>query len=426
MGLRSALAFRPIRSAVAVAFLAAAAGACAIGYRRQRDPEQLWRSVQDEIRAGRLDRAEPAMRRLLELRPPSADDWFMMARLAMANGRTNEALLDLAHVPDGQLVAAHARLWEGQLQLRRQRARAAEASLWRAIDIDPSLVAARRELVYLYGVQRRCSDLSAQFAALAEVAPMSFDQVSLWCLIGSAPWNPEEVRPILAGFVQADPDDRESRLALAEAYGSLGQYEDVEAVLEHLPATDPGARAILARIAFDRGDTEAVESLLAHGSDDHPILQFYRGRLAILHRDLPAAIRHFRKWTAADPHDRNRLYMLGDALVKSGKPVEGETYLRAARDHQALFTLIDRASTEKGRHDLQLLKDLGAAYERVGLIPEGKAWYKLALVRDPVDPGVQVALYHLGNASTRTGQQQFGQPAHVRPGKGDGPGDPSD
>ena len=70
---------------------------------------------------------------------------------------------------------------------------------------------------------------------------MSFDQVSLWCLIGSAPWDPREVRPILAAFVQADPDDRASRLALAEAYGSLGQFEDVEAVLKHLPATDPGA-----------------------------------------------------------------------------------------------------------------------------------------------------------------------------------------
>ena len=32
--------------------------------------------------------------------------------------------------------------------------------------------------------------------------------------------------------------------------GSLGQYEDVEAVLKQLPATDPGARAILARIAY--------------------------------------------------------------------------------------------------------------------------------------------------------------------------------
>ena len=117
--------------------------------------------------------------------------------------------------------------------------------------------------------------------------------------------------------------------------------------------------------------------------------------------------------------------MLGDALVKSGKHVEGEIYLQAARDHQALYQLIDRASTEAGRQDLDLLKNLGAAYERVGLIPEAKAWYKLALVRDPADAGVQVALYHLGVASARTGQYQFGQSAHARSGKRDGPGGPS-
>ena len=80
----------------------------------------------------------------------------MMARLAMATGRTNEALVNLAHVTDDHPAAAQARLWEGQLELRRQRARAAESSLRRAIAIDPGLVAARRELVYLYGMQRRC------------------------------------------------------------------------------------------------------------------------------------------------------------------------------------------------------------------------------------------------------------------------------
>ena len=105
----------------------------------------------------------------------------------MATGRTNEALLELARVTDEHPIASQARLWEGQLELHRQRARAAEASLRRAIAIDPGLVAARRELVYLYGMQRRCEDLSAQFTALAELAPMTFEQVTLWCLIGALP-----------------------------------------------------------------------------------------------------------------------------------------------------------------------------------------------------------------------------------------------
>jgi tetratricopeptide (TPR) repeat protein len=416
MSLRVALGCNPTRSAVAALVLAALGATCAILVRPDRDPNRLLRSARSELRAGRFDRAESTMRRLLALRPATEDDWFTMAQLAMATGRTNEALDDLAHVPDSHALAAQARLWEGQLELRRQRAAAAESSLRRAIEIDASLVAARRELVYLYGVQRRCHEPSAEFATLAEVAPMSFDQVSLWCLIGIAPWDPREVQPILAAFVQADPFDRASRLALAEAYGSLGQYEDVEAVLKHLPVTDPGARAILARIAVDRGDAPTVESLVANGPDDHPILQLYRGQLALLRRDLPAAVGHFRKWTAADPHDRARLHMLGDALVKSGKLVEGELYLQAARDHEVLYKLIDRASTAEGRQNLSLLKDLGAAYQRVGLIPEAKAWYKLALARDPADPGVQVALYHLGAAAARARINSTTEPGPSRDG----------
>ena len=84
---------------------------------------------------------------------------MILARLAMATGRTSEALDDLARVPDRHPKSAQARLWEGQLELRRQRARAAEVSFLRALAIDPGLVPARRGLVYLYGMQRRRSEL---------------------------------------------------------------------------------------------------------------------------------------------------------------------------------------------------------------------------------------------------------------------------
>jgi tetratricopeptide (TPR) repeat protein len=425
MGLRVDFGYKLKKFAVVAAGLATLIGAYATVTRPERDPERLWQSIQADSRSQQFERAYASMKRLRDLRPPTEDDCMMLARLAMSTGRTDEALAEFARVTDGHPTAALARLWEGQLELRIHRARAAESSVKRALAIDPSLVEARRVLVYLYGIQRRCDDLSAQFTALAERDFITFDQMSVWCLIGIAPWHPQEIQPILASFVRADPDDRASRLALAEAYGSLGEHENVAAVLEQLPATDPDARAIFARIAHDRGDAEAVESLLANGSDDHPILQYYRGQLAIRHRDLPAAVGHFRKWTAADPHDRNRLYMLGDVLVKSGKHVEGEIYLQAARDHQALYQLIERASSEAGRQDLNLLKDLGAAYERVGLIPQAKAWYKLALVRDPADAGVQMALYHLGAAAGRTVQRQSGQPVHLRAGKRDGPHSPS-
>ena len=62
---------------------------------------------------------------------------------------------------------------------------------------------------------------------------------------------------------------------------------------------------------------------------------------------------------------------------------------------------MERAATAEGRSNLSLLKDLGTAYHRVGLIPEAKAWYKLALAQDPIDRDVQVALYNLGVETAR-------------------------
>jgi tetratricopeptide (TPR) repeat protein len=147
--------------------------------------------------------------------------------------------------------------------------------------------------------------------------------------------------------------------------------------------------------------------------------------LALLHHELPAAIGYFRRWAAADPHDRARLYVLGDALIKFGDAAEGNRYLQAAREHLALHKLIEQASTRDGRQNLGLLKDLGAAYQRVGLVPESKAWFKLALARDPTDPDVQAALYHLGAAATTMEEPHPGQPAHAFQGKRDGSGRPS-
>ena len=155
MGLRVAFGYRLTRFAVVAAGLAGLVGTYAIVTQRERDPERLWQSIQADSRAQQFERAYAGMRRLLKLRPPTEDDRMTLARLAMATGRTNEALAQFARVSDRHPAAALARLWEGQLELRNHRARAAESFLRRALAIDPSLVEARRHLVYLYGMQRQ-------------------------------------------------------------------------------------------------------------------------------------------------------------------------------------------------------------------------------------------------------------------------------
>jgi tetratricopeptide (TPR) repeat protein len=374
---------------------------CAVRFRPERDPDWLWSSVQADLHAQRFERAYAAMRRLVDLRRPTQEDRLVLAQLAMTTGRTDEALDNLAQVPDFHPMSSQARLWEGQLALRRQRAHAAELSFLRALTIDPGLIPARRALVYLYGMQRRRRELATQFEALAELAPMTFDEVILWCLIRVSPWDPNEVRPILEGFLQADPSDRSSRLALADVYRRLGLAEDVDVALRQLPPVDPDARAIRARMAYEQGDAQAVEPLLAPDHDGNPILEVFRGRIALVRGDLPSAVRHFRDASAADPHDPTKIFMLGEALIKAGDTSEGRIHLKSAEHHKILYELIERASEGSGRHNLSLLREIGAAYERVGLVAEAKAWYKLALAQDPTDSGVQAALYNLAAATAQ-------------------------
>jgi hypothetical protein len=53
------------------------------------------------------------------------------------------------------------------------------------------------------------------------------------------------------------------------------------------------------------------------------------------------------------------------------------------------------------RRDPSLMRDLGTACETLGLSAEARAWYHLALDRDPLDRVTQVALYRLRTAGSR-------------------------
>ena len=169
---------------------------------------------------------------------------MLRAQLAMARGRVDEALADLAKIPDAHALAPQARLRAGQLELRRDRLRAAEEAFLAASRLDPDLVQARRELIYIYGMQGRRAELDAQFRALAKLTPLTFDNALHWGLMSHESWQPDKVTEELGRFVQADPTDRWSRLAWAGSLRRIGRVDDAWKALEPLPDSDPEARAL--------------------------------------------------------------------------------------------------------------------------------------------------------------------------------------
>jgi tetratricopeptide (TPR) repeat protein len=363
------------------------------------NPDALWTQAERDFMAGRYDRVDSALDRLRQLRQPTPLDWFLLAQLAMASKDDDQALNNLARVPDGHYMAAQARMLAGQTELRRDRVRRAEEFLLAAIKLDPRLVQAHRELIYIYGMQLRRTELGAQFMALSKLAELTFDNVFHWGLLRSNLWDPAEAVESLARYVAADRSDRSSRLALAENYGRMNRFDDAKSTLAPLRDDDPHKIELLARMALDHEGEDEAQRLLSLGKRDDPLLARLRGRLALARRDAKEALADFRIAYAADPENRDTIFGLIAALELSGDKEAALPFRDYAGRLDRLSSLIQRAAVPAARSDPDLMRQLGAACAALDRKGEARAWYKLALGFNVLDSESQQALFRLNEPS---------------------------
>ncbi len=382
------------------------AGALAWRSRPGPDPIALLERAQSETRAGRYAGAEAALDRLARLRPPTPTDHMVRAEVASAMGRDQVALDELTLVPSGDPAGPMARLRSGLIEVKRGRLRAAEGHFLAALAGDPRAPQPRRELAYIYALQHRFGDLDRQFEALSDLEGLDDKSLVTWSRIRSANWNATGDLEALEKAVAADPEDRLSRLVLAEGRLRSNLPDEAERVLSALPDSDsdPDATAIRVSIALARGDQPRAESLFANGPPDHPALARFRGTMALTRRDVPAAVRHFRLALTAEPNDRAALFGLGTALKMSGAPAEAEPYFEAARRIDHLGTLVERIVRKESLDEPRMPARMGEACEGASRLGEARAWYRSAIARDPLDEASQRALYrldHRGDGTSR-------------------------
>jgi len=362
------------------------------------DPDQLWREAQRSLQEHRIDDAGRFLDRLSRGRAPLPQDWMLRGQVAVARERPEEALAALAEVPDDHPIAPQARLLAGQIELRRDRARHAEEALLAALRLDPGLVQARRELIYIYGMQLRRRELCDQFAALSEITSLKYENLFHWCLMRNCQWEAGEVAQTLGRYLEADPDDRESRLALADNDRRLGLYDEAEEVLAPLPDDDPRALAHRVMILMDRHEEDRAEELLASGPADDPELARLRGRVALARRDGPEALRCYRIAYEADPSNRDAAFGLINAYELCGEPEKAAPIRRAAEALEAFNSLVQRMSTPAGRSDPALVNEAAGVCAQAGFLPEARAWLRFAIDRDPLDASAQQAWYRFNQA----------------------------
>lgn len=359
------------------------------------DASTLVSGVDTAIRSRDWPRAGALLDQLARLRSPTPADLMMRAEVENSSGRGQAALRVLSEVPDSHPLGSKARFFCGQIERKRDRMRAAEAHYLDALRLDPKLIQARRELIFLYGMQSRRRELNDQFERLAETHPLDYHDLFVWTASLQDIWINPTVRSDLERYVRADPTDRMSRLALAEVYVKAGELGAAESLLAVLPATDADGLAVRARIALARSQADIARKILANGPQRHAGLARLRGQLALGSNELEAAVKNFRLAAELDPASLEAAQGLQLALQRSGDLVGAEAHRDRVRRLRTLSTLLEKAHSPESRPDPLLPKQLAKACLSVGRVSEARGWYRVALREDPFDEDSQAALHRL-------------------------------
>ncbi len=171
--------------------------------------------------------------------------------------------------------------------------------------------------------------------------------------------------------------------------------EDALAALSGLPTSQPEVINLLARIELDRQNIDKAEQLMATVPLDDPLLARLRGRLALARGNAKSALGYFRVALANDPLERETLFGLTAALQLGGDLRAAEPYRKAAANLDRLNSLVQRAVSNGGKNDADLMRELGAACAALELNELARAWYKLAIAANPLDSESQQAIFRL-------------------------------
>ncbi len=358
-------------------------------------------ALRDRITAAiRSEDWETAERLFSQLPSPGPQDWFERANVAFSRGRDADVLSYLRNLGEDGSLRATALALRGQAELRLRLAAKAESTFLDAIRSGAKLPAIHRQLIFLYGTQERRAAMLAQFEALAESTTLTLGLMEHWCLSRSGLGEEGQARKDLQAFVEADPGDRWSRIALAGTLRQSGEFDAADRALQPLPLGDLDALAERVQISLDRGQGDIADGWLSRAPKSHPRLARLRGRSALA-RNRPLDAAHFFEVAdIAEPGNRETAIGMANALRLAGKRAEAAAW---TRKNQAYDTLKRRLAEVRARNiaTKDELVEMARLCETSDMDAEAIAFLNLVLRLDPLDQEVQSGLSRLKERQAR-------------------------
>lgn len=365
--------------------------------------------VEAWIRAERYDEAERACRDWLARSPHHGHVRSMLARALAGNGRYLECARTLEEIPVWWPDRHESLFRAGQAYLEAKRAADAERCLLALLPDDPLhpvpteiFSDAGLKLIELYVTQERIDDAKSVIRQAYERA--SDDErplvLGMRLRVELDRLAPQVTASDLNAYVEADPDDWRSRLALARAVEALGDRAGAESHWSRLLADRPHDPIVLrerCRTLRERGDLDALEVLLDRlplAARDHPAYWSDRGAIASARGDLPAAIEAFETALRRDPHRGEDHYRLALALARAGDRDRARAHVARNKRLAASFAEMEEAYTQyieaaeaqaSDNPDApDVVRRIVEACRELGMIEESIAWARL-LPRAEID-----------------------------------------
>ena len=360
------------------------------------DPELIYEQALALVEAEQFDQAELVMQRLRKSRLPTVLDHGLQARVDIAKGRVDQAIDNLSVIPDDHPLAGWARLRCGQLERSRMRFRKAENWLQETLRIDENSVEARRELVYVYGMQLRRSVLHDQFRKLNRLTTIKAKEIWVWCMVRDlAWWHPEEHIPILERAIGVDAEDYWSRIALAEVLRRQGHTDQAMLMLEQSPVDRIELLAKRLELLLDQQDLEQVQKSLEKIPLNEPNVATLRGRLAMSNGDTKSALKFFELSEEFESGKREVIANLGQALIQAGDQKKGKIYLQKAGQIDKLNNMLLQLEKTIESSGVETWRTLGSTCESADRLAEARAWQSLIIANNPFDQIAQTAVFRI-------------------------------
>ena len=360
------------------------------------DPELIYEQALALVEAEQFDQAESVMQRLRKSRLPTVLDHGLQARVDIAKGRVDQAIDNLSVIPDDHPLAGWARLRCGQLERSRMRFRKAENWLQETLRIDENSVEARRELVYVYGMQLRRSVLHDQFRKLNRLTTLKAKEIWVWCMVRDlAWWHPEEHIPILERAIGVDAEDYWSRIALAEVLRRQGHTDQAMLMLEQSPVDRIELLAKRLELLLDQQDLEQVQKSLEKIPLNEPNVATLRGRLAMSNGDTKSALKFFELSEEFESGKREVIANLGQALLQAGDQKKGKIYLQKAGQIDKLNNMLLQLEKTIESSGVETWRTLGSTCESADRLAEARAWQSLIIANNPFDQIAQTAVFRI-------------------------------